>query len=112
MKIFFVLFALMVAVKTAVAITEHPHALFEALHESGEAREGAQRNRDQVSFFAEAVARVRRAAFVWMAQMVAGDRNGTAHRYFSMESGTGRSVSQGNGSAPKWTIHSLLSLRR
>ena len=69
MKMVFVLYALVLVVKMTVAITERPHTLFDALHESGEAREVAERTRMEVAFFVEAVERVRRAAFVWTARV-------------------------------------------
>ena len=101
------LFMLMVAVKATVAVTERPRPLFDALHESGEVREVAERTRMEVTFFVEAVERVRRAAIVWMARIVGG-RNGTAHG--SLESGHGRSVQERYGRSPKRTIHYGLSL--
>ena len=103
------LFMLMVAVKATVAVTERPRPLFDALHESGEAREVAERTRTEVAFFVEAVERVRRAAFVWMARIFGG-RNGTALGHSSVESGHGRSVQERVGRSPKWAIHYGLSV--
>ncbi len=68
MRMIWMLFMLMVAVKATVAVTERPRPLFDALHESGESREVAERTRMEVAFFVEAVERVRRAAFVWTAR--------------------------------------------
>lgn len=104
-----VLFVLFAVVKATVAIVERPRPLFDALHESGEAREVAERTRTEVVFFVEAVARVRRAAIVWMAR-IAGGRRGVTERFAPLESGYGRSVQEGHGCAPKWTIHYGLSL--
>ncbi|MGK9450303.1 hypothetical protein ACSSZE_03420 [Acidithiobacillus caldus] len=111
MKMVFMLYAMLVVVKLTVAITERPRSLFDALHESGEVREVAERSRMEASFFVEAVERVRRAAIVWM-EWIAGGRHGVPKRYAPMESGLGRSVPQGNGSAPKGAIHYGLSLWR
>ena len=97
------------AVKAAVAITECPHPMFDALHESGEAREVSERTRLDVAFFADAVNRVRRAAIVWMAK-VWGGRNGVATGYSPLESGHGRGVQKRHGRSPKWTAHYGLSL--
>ncbi len=105
----FVLYALVLVVKMTVAITERPHTLFDALHESGEAREVAERTRMEVAFFVEAVNRVRRAAIIWMAWMV-GERNGFAHGYSPLEPDHGRSFSERDGGTPKWTVHYGLSL--
>ena len=110
MKMVWMLFLLMVAVKATVAITERPRPLFDALHESGEAREVAERTRMEVAFFVEAVERIQRAAFVWMTR-IAGGRNGTAHGYSPLESGHGRSFSERNGGTPKWTVHYGLSIQ-
>lgn len=102
---------LMVAVKATVAITERPRPLFDALHESGEAREVAERTRTEVAFFIEAVERVRRAAFVWMTWIVGG-RNGTAHGYSPLEAGDGQSFSERDGGVPKWTVNHGMPLLR
>ncbi len=110
MRIWTLFFALLV-IKVAVAVTERPYSLFSALREASEVTELAERSRMEVSFFIEAVERVRRAAIVWM-EWIAGGRHGVPERYAPLESGLGRSVSQGNGSAPKWTIHYGLSLWR
>jgi hypothetical protein len=110
MRMIWMLFMLMVVVKATVAITERPRPLFDALHESGEAREVTERTRAEVAFFVEAVELVRRAAFVWMATRIFGGRNGTAHGYSPLESGHGRSVQERPGRSPKWAIHYGLSL--
>jgi hypothetical protein len=99
----FVLYALVLVVKMTVAITERPHTLFDALHESGEAREVAERTRMEVAFFVEAVARVRRAAIIWMMR-IAGGRHGFAERVAPLEPGHSRSFSERDGGTPKWTI--------
>lgn len=70
MKVIEWFLALLLVAKATVAITEQPKALFDALHESGEAREVAEQTRMQVEFFAEAAALVQRSAFVWMAARV------------------------------------------
>lgn len=108
MRIWTFFFALL-AIKVAVAVTERPYSLFTALREASEVTELAERSRMEVSFFVEAVERVRRAAIVWM-EWIAGGRHGVPERYAPMESGLGRSVPQGNGGAPKRTIHYGLSL--
>ena len=100
---------LMVAVKATVAITERPRPLFDALHESGESREVAERTRMEVAFFVEAVNRVRRAAFVWMDWMVGG-RHGTIRGLIQNISRFGRSVSQGYGRTGKRSAHYEMSL--
>ena len=110
MRIWTFFFALL-AIKVAVAVTGRPHSLFIALREASEATELAERSRMEVSFFVEAVERVRRAAFVWMTR-IAGGRHGVPERYAPLESGLGRSIPQGNGGAPKRTIHYGLSLWR
>ncbi|MCL4525562.1 MAG: hypothetical protein M1492_03510 [Gammaproteobacteria bacterium] len=92
---------MVLAVKATVAITERPRPMFDALHESGEAREVAERTRMEVAFFVEAVERVRRAAMVWMGWM-AGGRHGTASRFIEAVARFGRGVSQGY--APKWIV--------
>ncbi len=101
---------LMVAVKATVAVTERPRPLFDALHESGEAREVAERTRMEVAFFVEAVNRVRRAAFVWMDWMVGG-RHGTARGFIQNVFRFGRSFSERDGGTPKWAVHYGLSLK-
>ncbi len=103
MRMVFVLYALVLVVKMTVAITERPHTLFDALHESGEAREVAERTRMEVAFFVEAVARVRRAAIIWMMR-IAGGRHGFAERVAPLEPGHSRSFSERDGGTPKWTI--------
>ena len=111
MRMIWMLFMLMVAVKATVAVTERPRPMFDALHESGEAREVAERTRMEVAFFVEAVERVRRAAIVWMARIV-GCRNGTAHGYSPLEAGHGQSFSERDGGAPKWTVNHGMPLLR
>ena len=69
MRMVWMLFMMVLAVKATVAITKRPRPMFDALHESGEAREVAERTRMEVAFFVEAVERVRRAAFIWMARV-------------------------------------------
>ena len=103
MRIIWMLFMLMVAVKATVAVTERPRPMFDALHESGEAREVAERTRMEVAFFVEAVARVRRAAIIWMMR-IAGGRHGFAERVAPLEPGHSRSFSERDGGTPKWTI--------
>ena len=110
MRMVWMLFMLMVAVKATVAVTERPRPLFDALHESGEAREVAERTRMEVAFFVEAVNRVRRAAFVWMDWMVGG-RHGTARGFIQNVSRFGRSFSERDGGTPKWAVHYGLSLK-
>ena len=101
---------LMVAVKATVAVTERPRPLFDALHESGEAREVAERTRMEVAFFVEAVERIRRAAIVWMDWMVGG-RHGTARGFIQNVSRFGRSIQERCGRSPKWTVYYGLSLK-
>ena len=110
MRMGWMLFMLMVAVKATVAVTERPRPLFDALHESGEAREVAERTRMEVAFFVEAVNRVRRAAFVWMDWMVGG-RHGTARGFIQNVFRFGRSFSERDGGTPKWAVHYGLSLK-
>jgi hypothetical protein len=106
MKMIEVLFLMMVAMKAAVAITGHPRPLFDALHESGEAREVVERARTRVAFFATAAALVQRSAFVWMA-MRQRCSNGIVKG--SLESGHG--AQEMDGRSPKWTIHYGLSMQ-
>ena len=70
MRMVFVLYALVLVVKMTVAITERPHTLFDALHESGEAREVAERTRMEVALVGGAriadTPRIGRTHPVWM----------------------------------------------
>ncbi|MBU2773375.1 hypothetical protein HMI48_05485 [Acidithiobacillus ferrooxidans] len=110
MRMIWMLFMLMVAVKATVAITERPRPLFDALHESGEAREVAERTRMAVAFFVEAVNRVRRAAFVWMARILGG-RDGDI-RFWNRAAFRKVYVLQGLGGLSKRTINYGLSLNK
>ncbi|MBU2768420.1 hypothetical protein HAP94_20135 [Acidithiobacillus ferrivorans] len=94
MKMVWMLFMLAVTVKAAIAVTEHPRPVFDALHESGETREVAEWARMEVAFFASALVRVR--AIVWMATRIFGGRKGVAWGYSLLESGHGRSFQEGS----------------
>lgn len=109
MKAIWMCFIAVLAVKVAIAIAERPRPMFDALHESGEAREASERTRLDVAFFADAVKRVRRVAIVWMAK-VWGGRNGVATGYLPLESGHGRGVQERRGRSPKRTICNRMSI--
>ena len=102
---------LMVAVKATVAVTERPRPMFDALHDSGEAREVAERTRTEVAFFVEAVERVRRAAIIWVFAVVQGVRPEFAEAIEGVTNIAGRSFSEGYRGIPKWNSDHGMSLQ-
>lgn len=80
MKIIEMFLMAFLSIKLAVAVTESPRPLFDALHEAGEARELLEMRRAEILLFA-GIRTMR--AILWMAEVVHGIWRGARNDFVS-----------------------------